>query len=132
MVFPRGLCWAQSCLMHPSMTGMMGQSVPSAGWLVTPSWEGRLMHQRLCWHPASPGQAGELGPAQGIQQEPVPGPAPGGGQPPAPARAGGDLLGSGSAGKALGVLGGSEVTLSQHQALGAKKANGVLVFMPAD
>ena len=75
-----------------------------------------------------PRQAGELYPGEphGIQQEQAQGPAPGEKQPPAPAQAGGDLLESGSAEKALAVLWGSEVTLSQHRALGAKGANSVL------
>ena len=72
-----------------------------------------------------PGQSGELGPGERheTQQEQVQGPAPGEDQPPAPVQVGGDLLESGSAEKALGVLVGSEVTLSQQCALVAKKAN---------
>ena len=59
----------------------------------------------------------------------VHGPAPGEEQPHAPAQAGGDLLESGSAEKALAVLVESRVTLSQHRALVAKKAKGIVGCM---
>ena len=78
-----------------------------------------------------PGQSGELGQGEPreIQQEQVQGPAPGEEQPQAPVQAGAELLESGSVEKALGVLVGSKLTLSQHRALVAETANNILVCM---
>ena len=54
---------------------------------------------RLCWHPARPGQAGELGREEPDEVQPGQGqgPAPGEEQPQAPAQAGAELLESSSA-----------------------------------
>ena len=75
-----------------------------------------------------PGQAGELGQGEphGIQQKQVQGPAPGRNNPVHQYRLGAELLESSSVGRDLGVLVDNKLTMSQHWALVAKKAEGML------
>lgn len=50
-LYAGGQYWVQSSSTCSSMVWVLGQSVPSAGLLMTPNWEEWLVHQRVVVQP---------------------------------------------------------------------------------